>query len=356
MSPPVSDTRIQAVPLRAFGEAILTRLGVPPDDAAITIESLVEADLRGVHSHGVQRLLWYAGRLESNATNPRPKVRVIESSGGTAVVNGDGGLGQVVSHHAMCLAIELAKTNGVAVVSVRDSHHFGTCAFWAQMALPHGMIGIAMTNGGPVMAPWGGLTRTTGNNPIGVAIPAGRELPIVLDMATTILAGGMLDLAARKGEKIPLGSALDSDGNPTEDPVEARKGLLLPIGGHKGYGLTIVFEALTGLLAGANFARQVPEAFANNVRMNVGHYFQAIDIARYMPLSSFQSRVDELIQQIKSSRRAPGTDRILLPGELEHGRRAASLAHGIPLAGSVIAELQGLSDRLGIQQLRLSCA
>ena len=354
MSPEKEYQPVNNESLRELAVAILVKPGVPQDDARVTADSLVEADLRGVHSHGMQRLPWYVKRLEKGGTNPTPDIRTISDTGAVAVVDGDGGLGQVVSHRAMALAIEKARAYGTGTVSVRNSHHFGTCAYWAEMALAHDMIGIAITNGGPIMAPWGGLTPTTSNDPVGVAIPAGQELPIVLDMATSVVAGGVLDVVARRGEKIPLGWALDSAGNPTDDPVAGRRGLLLPIGGHKGYGLTVVFEILAAVLAGANFARDVPPPSELTRPMNIGHFFQAIDIGKFQPVEQFRARVDDFIRQIKASRLAPGTERIYVPGEPELEKRSAYLRQGIPLLKSVVEELHNLATRLGISQLRLT--
>ena len=343
-------TTVHAEYLRKLGVGVLEKVGIPIDDAEITIASLVETDLRGVHSHGMMRLTGYVDRLLQEGTNPKPDVRVVTETGGTAVIDGDNGLGQVVSKRAMEVAIDKSRASGIGVAGARNSSHFGACAHWAQMALPHDMIGIATTNGGPIMAPWGGLTPTMGNDPLGVAIPAGEELPIVLDMATSVVAGGKLDLAIRKGEKIPKGWALNSQGEPTEDPVEARAGLVLPIGEYKGYALTLVFEVLAAVLMGANFARQVVRHEKLKVARNVGHYFQAINIAAFMPVAEFKSRVDNLIQQMKSAELAPGYDRIYLPGEPEHEKRARYLNEGIPMLSSVIADLGALADKFGVDQ------
>lgn len=334
--------------LREFGQRVLTEVGVPSSAATLVVDSLVEADLRGVHSHGMQRLSWYVRRLVEGGTNVNPSIRVVEDAPAVAVMDGDGGLGQVVSDRAMTLAIEKAKLCGIGSVAVENSHHFGACAYWVQMALSHRMIGMATTNGGPVMAPWGGMTKTTGNDPLGVAVPAGDELPVVLDMATSIVAGGKLDMLAHQGKKIPLGWALDSDGHPTEDPVAGRKGLLLPIGGHKGFGLTVVFEILSAVLSGAKVGRDVPAPGEVGQRMCVGHYFQAINVAHFMSVERFEARVDDFIRQLKSSERAPGTDRIWIPGEMEFETAARYRNNGIPFAVSVIDDLHETADRAGV--------
>lgn len=342
-------TTVSAEYLRKLGSAVLEKAGVSVDDAEVTINSLVETDLRGVHSHGMMRLPGYVGRLKKGGINPNPNVQLATESEGIAVIDGDNGFGQVVSNRAMGIAIEKSKAVGVGIAGVRNSGHFGACAHWAQMALPHDMIGIATTNGGPIMAPWGGVTPTMGNDPLGVAIPAGEELPIVLDMATSVVAGGKLDLAIRKGEKIPKGWALNAQGEPTEDPAEARAGLVLPIGEYKGYALTIVFEVLAAVLMGANFGRQVVRHESPKLVRNVGHFFQAINIAAFMPVAEFKARVDNLIHQMKSSKLAPGYERIYLPGEPEHEKRARYLKEGIPMLSSVITDLIALAAELGIE-------
>jgi LDH2 family malate/lactate/ureidoglycolate dehydrogenase len=344
-------TIISAEELRKLGTNIFLKTGISEQDTHVTVESLVEADLRGVHSHGTNRIPWYVDRLLTGGDNPKPNIRILQETSNTVVLDGDNGLGQVVSKKAMELAISKAAPAGVGMVSVRNSHHYGACAYWAQMALPYDMIGLTLTNGGPVMAPWGGITKTLANDPIGVAVPTGNEIPIVLDMATTIVAGGKLDIAARKGETIPLGWALDVHGVPTQDPVEARAGLILPLGEYKGYGLTVIFEVLAAVLSGANFARQVHFPADPAAPMGIGHFFQAINVEAFMPVNEFKKRVDQLVQDIKFSSLAPGFERIYLPGEIEHERRVKYLAEGIPMATATIESLNSLAKQLGIEQI-----
>ena len=336
---------ITAEELRELGQRILGGFGIPKTDIQVTVESLVQSDLRGVHSHGVQRLRWYAERLRNGGTNPHANVRVVAETDSTALVDGDNGLGQVISQHAMELTIAKAKTHGVGIVGVRRSHHFGACAFWVQKALEHDLIGIVTTNGGAILAPWGGLTPSMGTNPLGVAIPAGVEPPIVIDMATSVVAGGKLDMAISKGESIPLGWALNAHGEPTTDPRAGREGLLLPIGGHKGYGLTLAFEVIAAVLTGAQFARHVPAPAATSKSMGVGHYFQALRIDAFLSSAEFKSRMDDLIRQMKSTPPVPGHGRVYLPGEIEFETRERYLRQGIPLPASVISDLHELAGQ-----------
>jgi len=340
---------IDAATLRNLAEAALQLCGVDPEASRITATSLVEADLRGVGSHGIARLPWYVRRLRAGGDNPRPTIRVVSDGPTSAALDGDAGLGQVVAAHAMNIAIDKARAAGVGVVTVRNSHHFGSCAYWAEMALSHGMIGIAISNGGPNMAPWGGVIPTTGNDPIGVAIPGGRQ-PISLDMATSIVAGGRLDVAARAGQSIPEGLALDEFGEPTTDPVAGRKGSLLPIGGHKGYGLTVVFEVLAAVLSGALVGRDVRWPAKDDEPMGIGHYFQAIRIDALLPLGEFTGRVDDLATQIRSAGTRSGFDRIRLPGEPEAEERVERLAKGIPMPASELEPLIAMAVDLGLDR------
>lgn len=333
-----APAHVDADLLRDLAEAAFAVCGVDPEDSRIAAVSLVESDLRGVRSHGIARLPWYVRRLRAGGDNPRPNIRVVADGPSSAALDGDAGLGQVVAHRAMNLAIEKAASSGVGVVTVRNSHHFGACAYWAEMALSHGMIGIAISNGGPNMAPWGGITPTTGNDPIGVAIPTGRD-PIIVDMALSVVAGGRLDVAGRAGEPIPLGWALDAQGEPTTDPISGRRGSLLPIGDHKGYGLAVVFEVLAAVLSGAMVGREVPWPADDSQAMGVGHYFQAIRIDGFMPPARFRGRADHLVEQIRSAGVRSGFDRIRLPGEIEAEESARRVKEGIPMP---VSELEPL--------------
>jgi LDH2 family malate/lactate/ureidoglycolate dehydrogenase len=337
------ELRINDGELREIGLPILKQWGVPEREAATTVDSLVDCDLRGVHSHGVQRLRWYSQRLKDGGTNPTPSIKILSETASTAVVDGDNGLGQVVSDRAMRLAIDKALHSGVGIVAVRNSHHFGACAYWVERALEHDMIGIVTTNGGSILAPWAGLTPSMGTNPLGVAVPAGEEKPVIFDMATSIVAGGKLDMAISRGEPIPEGWALDKNGKPTTDPKAGREGTLLPIGDHKGYGLTLVFEVLAAVLSGAHFSRQVAAPAATDTAMKIGHYFQVIRIDSFMPVTQFKARMDELIRQMKNSERAPDHERIFIPGEIELETRERYQRDGIPLPANLLEELRQTS-------------
>lgn len=344
---------LQAEALRRFCTAAFRQALMWEEDAALLAETLVEADLRGVHSHGVMLLPRYVRGLKVGGVNPRPEVKVVVETAAVALVDGDNGMGQMASVKAMELAIEKARRLGVGAVGVRNSNHFGAAAYYAMLALPHDMVGFATTNAPAVMAPWGGVTPTVGNNPFAYAMPAGRERPLVLDMACSTSARGKIRLAAQKGERIPLGWALTKEGEPTEDPHEALAGLLAPVGGYKGYGLAVIIEALAGVLTGALFARDIPRAGLESSEVfypyHVGHFFGALDIGCFLSIAEYKARMDRLIGQIRSTALAKGVDRVYLPGEIEFEHHERRLREGIPTSYAVVRELKRLAEELGLE-------
>ncbi len=334
--------------LRRICTRMMQAAGMPQADAVITADSLVDADLRGTHSHGVIQLPGYLDRLAAGGINPRPVIKVAGDTPAVAIVDGDRGMGQVVSHYAMELAIRKGKETGVGVTTVRNSEHFGACAYWSLMAVSRDMIGICSTNGVSCMPPFGGITGTIGNNPIAIAAPAGREYPMVIDIATSVVAQGKMRVSAARGEKIPLDWAITLEGEPTDDPLEGLKGLVLPVAGYKGFGLALGFEVLTAILPGALFAKQVPLDPGPAESLRIGHYFQAIDIAPMMAVSEFKARMDELLRQVKESKLAKGVQRIYAPGEIEESTKARRLESGIPLADAVVEDLKAAASKLGV--------
>ncbi|MHB0868737.1 MAG: Ldh family oxidoreductase [Chloroflexota bacterium] len=345
-----SNIIVQADPLREFVAQLFERHGLPREDAAVVADHLVEADLRGVYSHGVLRVQPYLERLKAGGMNPRPNIRLLRETPGTALVEGDNGSGQVVSVRAMEIAIRKAREVGVGYVGVRGSNHFGTCAYYAQMALEHDMIGYAATVGGnKIMAPTGGITPLLGNNPFGVAIPAGKEYPVVLDMALSVVAKGKIVHAMKAGTPIPDTWALNRYGEPTTDAKEAFDGLVQPVGGYKGYSMSFVVGALGGILNQAAFVKDVTDFYLNMFDpQNVGHSFQAIDIKAFMDPAEFKARMDESIQEMHNSELARGNDRIYVPGEMEWITRGKRLREGIPIAPAVWRDLATISRETGV--------
>jgi len=334
--------------LHATVVTIGSALGMPEADARILAESLVEADLRGVHTHGVAALTGYARRLRGGGVNPTPRVRVTHTRGAITIVDADHGLGQIGSQFAMERAIEAARASGIGAAAVRNSSHFGAAAFYAAMALPHDMIGFATTSAGNRIAPIGGRTPVVGNNPFAWAIPAATERPIILDMAQSVVAAGKIGMAARKGEKIPFGWAMDGQGRPTDDPLAGAAGLLVPIGGPKGFGLALIVDILCGALSGAALGRELAKPHQPDTPSQIGHFFMAIDVASFTDVASFKARVDGMIRQVHESEPAsPGTP-LYVPGEIEWRLRERRVSDGIPLLKSIVADLKALADELGL--------
>ena len=332
---------VEPARLRECAKGILEWKGVPEADAIIAAETLVDADLRGVHSHGVLRIEMYLGQIDNGEMNARANIRVAKDLGPRVLMDGDRAMGQVSGYRAMELAIERAREHGIASVSLRNGRHIGAAAFYSMMASAQGMIGITVTNAGINMVPVGGTSKLVGNNPLGIAAPTNREFPMVLDVATSVAAGGKLDVAISKGQKIPFGWALDPDGSPTDDPLLAREGSLLPVGGHKGYGLAVMFDVLAGVLSGGRFGAMLGMSGSSQL-------FVAIEIEGLMPLSEFKSRMDELIDQLHTDKPAEAGGRIYVPGEIEWELSRDRRENGIPLPISVVDMLEGFASDGGV--------
>ena len=348
----IRDILIGADTLQLFCRQIFSHVGLADEDAKLVAEALVEADLRGVHSHGVILLPTYVRRLQAGGINPRPKVQVVRQTVASALVDGDSGPGQVVANRAMEIAIEKAGQAGTGTVGVLNSNHFGAGARWPMMALAHNMVGLAVTTTGAMMAPWGGQEKFLGTNPWIVAIPAGHQWPIVLDMATTVVAGGKLVWAAKRGEAIPLGWALDEAGGATTDSVRGLAGRLPPTGGYKGYGLAVVVDILAGALTGAMMGFGMTQALADPAQpLNTGHLFLAINVAAFISPEQFAVRVDDYISHMKQTSREFCVSEILLPGERAFRTEQERRATGIPLPLAVMTELEEIAGGLNIPGL-----
>ena len=342
----MSERRVDAGGLQAFTGAVLSAAGLPPDDAALVADALVTADLRGIGSHGVMRLLPYVRRLEQGGTKARPDVRIVRERGATAVVDGDHGMGQVVGTFAMRAALELARRHGLGMVVATKSEHFGTAAFYAEQASRAGMIGVACTNVPPVMAAWGGRGGAIGNNPIAIAVPTREPPAIVLDMAMSRVAGGRVRLAEKRGEAIPEGWIVDADGAPTTDPGAFTGGALLP-DGHKAYGLAVMVEVLSAALSGAGMLSGVVSYLHEPGRpTNTGHAFIAIDVEHFSASEAFLDRVEAMRHELRSTPPAAGSDGVRLPGEIEASRAANS--SNVAVSDAVIADLTRLGEAYGI--------
>lgn len=337
--------------LSAFATRIYRCHGVPDADAALLADSLVQADLWGHQSHGVMRVFWYAERLATGATTAATAVETVMDGGAVAMLDGGDGVGQVVAARAMDLAVARAKAHGVGVVSVRNSGHFGTAMYFTRRAAQAGCIGLLTTNASPAMAPWGGREKRVGNNPWSLAAPAGRCAPMMLDIANTAVARGKLYLARQRGEPIPEGWAIDAEGRPTTDPVAGIAGNILPFAGHKGYGISVMMDVLSGVLSGSGFGAEVTGPYMREGRSRVGHLALALDIARFRPLAAFEADMERMIAGLKSAPRAEGVAEILYPGEPEAQAEARHRAEGVALPPDTVVELDAGARALGLPPL-----
>jgi len=345
--------RISGDKLRAFIAGAFEAVAVPREDAKVIAQLMAQADINGSEGHGVFRLPQYIRRIKGGAVNVKPDIRVERELAGMALVHGDNGMGHLVMKFAAEKAIEKAKTAGVAWVGARWSNHAGPAALYATMPLAHDMIGLYMAVGSANhLPPWGGLDMLLSTNPLAVAVPAGKEPAIVLDMATTVAAYGKVKTKAQRGEMMPEGWMMDRQGRPLTDPKRAAEGFLLPIGGYKGYGLALVLGLLAGNLNGAAMGKDVVD-FNNDdtTETNTGHAIVAINIAAFQDLQEFRRGMDTLIRDIRNSQRLPGVDRIRLPGEGTHLARADREKNGIPLPEALLAVLGQLANELGIAPL-----
>ena len=342
---------ISAERLRAIGVSLLEAASVPQADARLVADSLVEANLRGVDSHGVQHLSVYMERIRHGVVELHPTFPVLSEDRGTALLDGQNSLGQVAAMRAMELAIDKARDAGIGLVGVRKTNHCGMLAYFTMRAMREGMVGFATCNGPVVMAPWGGKDKMLSNNPICFAIPTGDQPPIVLDMANSVAAKGKIYAARDKGERIPEGWALDKHGRSTMDPSAALDGgSLLPVGGYKGYGLALVMDVLAGLMTGSAPSQGVASLHHDLSRgMELGLLMGALNVESFVPLATFQRIVDEYVQQVRSSTPAPGSTRVYLPGELEFASRKQRAAEGIPIPSKVWEQLGAWAQELGVK-------
>jgi L-2-hydroxycarboxylate dehydrogenase (NAD+) len=349
-----SPTRVPAPAIAGFIQETLGKMGLPDGDAAKVAELMTEADLTGADAHGVFRLPQYVRRLRAGGVNPRPAIKVNKTAPATALVDGDNGMGHLVMAQAAATAVELARDCGVAWVGARRSNHAGAAGVYAAMPLAHDMIGIySVVASANHMAMWGGAETLLGTNPLAIAIPAGVEAPVVLDIATTVVSYGTVKNYRLQGRQMPEGWMVSNrDGGPLTDPGRSAEGLLLPIGSYKGSGLALVLGLLAGTLNGASFGRDVVDFNADENAGNTGHFIIALDIARFTPLAGFAAEVDRHLRDLRGSKTLPGFDAIRLPGEERRRRRADRLANGVPMAQELIVQLDRLAGEMGVTPLR----
>lgn len=327
-------------------------MGCPPDQARLAAAVLLSADLRGIDSHGVARLSGYVRLWEAGRINATPDVRIVHESPSTAVVDGDSGLGLVVAPFAMQVAIDKARVAGTGWVSVRNSNHFGIAGYHAMKALEHDMIGMAMTNASPLVAPTFATERMLGTNPIAVAIPAKEQPAFVADFATTTAANGKLEILQRKQQEAPLGWIQDKEGTPSSNPNELKSGgALLPLGGdrehgsHKGYCLGAIVDIFSAVLSGANYGPWAPPFVSflpmppDPVGKGLGHFFGAMRVDAFRPADEFKEHMDTWINRFRNADTVAGQEKVLIPGDPEREIEADRRITGIPVLAPVVKDL-----------------
>jgi LDH2 family malate/lactate/ureidoglycolate dehydrogenase len=347
--------------LREFSTRVFLHFGVSQEDAAQAADVLARADLRGIDSHGVARLHTYFDLLSVGRISPRPQIKVVRSTPSTATIDGDNGLGLVVGPHANRIAMDMAEKCGSGWVSVCNTNHFGIASYYVLEALERDLIGWAMTNATKLVAPLWGAERMLGTNPIAVAFPGKQEPPIVIDVATSAVAFGKIEIARRNGDVIPTGWGIDSRGRATTDPNDiVAGGALLPLGsdrergGHKGYALAIMVDMLSCVLSGANWGPFAPpfalrqESPTRSVGKGIGHFFGEMRIDGFIDADQFKSQVDDYIRVFRATKPAPGTKGPLIPGDPEREAEQVRRQTGVPLTLPVVEDLLDISAKTGI--------
>ncbi|MGE4352968.1 MAG: Ldh family oxidoreductase [Oscillospiraceae bacterium] len=334
--------------LKSYCTKLIMTQGVPGDEADIVADCLVDADLCGVESHGVSRMAIYMKRLKSGVVNPRYENRIESEYPASICWNGCNSMGMVTGVHAMQACIDKAKEVGCCFVAVNHSNHFGMASYYAKQAAGQDMLTICGTNAPPNIAPWGSYKAYVGTNPWAMAVPTYNE-PVLLDMAPSLVAMGKVILAAKLGKSIPEGWAITADGRPTTDPNEGMKGTVLPIGGPKGYGLSLFMDIMCGILSGAEFGPHLNNMWNDFEHpQNVGHIFMCVDISKFVPMANFKARIDQLIKEIKALPTNPGISEIFMPGEIEQRRRKQRKAEGIDISDVVFNELAALGREYNV--------
>lgn len=342
--------RVTLDALETFVEAALVAIGLPERAAALTRHALIYSELRfhPGQGQGVRRLVAYRERIAAGALDTRATPQIVKESPALALIDGCNGPGSMIGIEAMQRAVQKAQACGVGAALVRNGTHYGSSAVHVAEAVERGCIGLAMTNAGPEMAAWGGATAMVGTNPWAIGAPSDLGFPVILDIALTTAGKGMMRWLAREGQRMPRDWALTPDGAETDDPAAAMAGALLGIGQYKGYGLSFMTDALTGVLSGGAFGRG---PYSDPMRQDVSHLFLAVDIAWFMPLADYQRRLGDFARDIKTSRLRPGFTEVLVPGELEHRRVVEKTRDGVPLDRTVFEDLTRLAHELRIAPL-----
>lgn len=332
--------------LKTFTARIMQKAGLEKDDSLIFAESLINADMRGIDSHGISRLTAYSRRVREGLVEGNVRPVVVKDAGSMLLVDAQNGMGAVTAHHTMKLCVERAEQNGCCFAAVKGGNHFGYAAFFTEYAAARDMIGVAIANGPPAIPPTGGSKAMLGTNPISVAIPAHRRRPLVLDMATSIVARGKITLAKKEGRPIPDFWGIDSQGNPTTDPERVQA--VLPAGGAKGYALSLIAEILCSCLSGALNGQMMGGFYDYSSIQNSGFFLGAIYIGGIMQADMFKDSVDSLLDSIKASPKAEGVAEIMIPGEIEYNNYDAAEKNGVSLSQAIVKELLALGEQYGV--------
>ena len=346
--------RYSVAAMLAFTRDALVACGVPDADATTAAKAMIEADITGFDAHGIFRLGMYTASLKSGRVNAKANIKPLQRSASTALVDGDNGIGHLVMTYAANLAVELARQSGVGWVGARNSNHAGAAGIYAEIPVAHGMVGIyAAVSTANHMGLWGGSEALLGTNPIAIGIPAGKDAPVVLDIATSVSSYGTIRQYAVSGTPMPEGWVVDSKtGQPITDPKKVSEGVLLPIGGHKGSGLALIIGLLAGVLNGAAFGRDVVDFSATGSEpTNTGQFVIALDVARFISPQLFASEMDRHLAELRSSPTLPGFDAIRLPGEERRRRRADRSANGVQLPASLMKQLDEMAANLKLTPL-----
>ncbi|GFF57867.1 malate/L-sulfolactate dehydrogenase [Aspergillus udagawae] len=338
--------------LESFIHKVLTGNGVPEKHATIVANCLVQADLRGVDTHGANRIPSYMQRIRQKVLDPSASPELQQITPIAALVDGKNTFGFVAAHLGMQRACEMAREFGIGLVSVKHSNHYGMAAWLVQQAIDAGMMSLVFTNSSPALPVWGGKSKLMGVSPIACGAPAGKERPFILDMAPSVAARGKIYKALRRGEKIPTDWALDAEGKRTDDPAKALEGVMLPMGGPKGSALSIMMDVFSGVLSGSAFAGHVTGPYDPSKPADVGHFLMAIRPDLFMSLEDFKERMDYLYQRVVGCEKMAGVDRIYYPGEIEQINREKRLEEGIPFTESEIEKLNQEAELVGVEKLK----
>ena len=341
--------RFQPDALRSLTTRLAVAAGVRPGDAEIFARIVVDADLHGVSTHGVSRLSIYLERINRELIDPRAEIAVARNAGCVLALDASNGMGQIQAVKALDMLLPLARQHGVAAATIRNSQHFGALSYYCNRAAEEGMILLAMTNCEPAMSPAGGYEAFFGTNPVAASFPTGKSFHVQIDLSTSIVARGNIIAANKKKEPIPEGWALDRDGQPTTDAQEALLGTVLTMAGHKGYALALMVEAFSGVLSGAAIGDSIGSMYKNlDRKQDVGHFFCLFNIAAFLDLDEFKRRMDETIERLKSGKRRPGVEEILVPGERSSRCAALNSVIGVSVTEETIQELEQWCKRLGV--------